>query len=154
MQAIQQLYLTLYERIDPWLLQVPEQEKDRIFQDMVNDIKNGYALALEKNGVVFYFVPENEWLYRMHLFSKAENISLAIEGGKHLTNRVFDLMPKLQKIYGITPLKSLVRVSEKFGWKHEGTLKESFMTKDGTLKDQYVFGVSRNENNTWRNKYV
>lgn len=133
-------------------MQVPHQQKDHIFQDMVHDLENGYSLALERNGVVFYFVPENEWLYRMHLFSKAQDLKLAIEGSLYLTNQIFDLMPKLQKVYGITPHKGLLRVSEKYGWKYEGILTQSFMTSDGALKDQYIFGVTRSENIIWRTK--
>lgn len=147
-----EIYNTLYTRVDPWIMQTPQIQKDHIFQGMVSDLETGYSLALEKDGVVFYFVPENEWFYRMHLFSTTDSVTKGIAAGNYLTSQIFDLMPKLQKVYGITPLKSLIRVSEKFGWKHEGTIVESFMTKEGVLKDQYVFGVTKKENEIWRTK--
>lgn len=152
MQYRKEVYTTLYKRVDPWIMQAPEQSKDNLFQVMVKDLEDGYTLAFENNNVVFYVEPENKWLCRIHIFSDATSPIKAIEGGVKNTNQIFDSMLSIQKIYGITPLKSLIRISEKFGWKHEGTLKDSFMQKDGTLKDQYVFGVTRNENKIWRNK--
>jgi hypothetical protein len=152
MPVKKEIYNILYNRIDPWIMQAPDQSKDHLFQIMVNDLEDGFTLAFENEGMVFYVEPENKWMCRVHIFSLADNPVKMIKGSILNTNQIFDMMTSVQKIYGITPLKSIIRVSEKVGWKHEGTLKDSFMQKDGTLKDQYVFGVTRNENKIWRNK--
>jgi hypothetical protein len=147
-----EVYEILYQRIDPWIMQAPDQSKDVLFQVMVKDLEDGYTLAFENHGMIFYVEPENIWLCRLHIFSDAKTPIKMLKGVVENTNQIFDNMKTVKKLYGITPLKSIVKVSEKVGWKHEGTLKDSFMQKDGTLKDQYVFGVTRNENEIWRNK--
>lgn len=144
-------YQSLYEKIDPWMLQVPGKTKDQIFQDMVIDIESKKSFPFEKDGVIFYIIPETKWLYRLHLFSTAKAYKAGINAGKFLTNFIFD-NTSVEKLYGITPLTSLLKASTKFGWVHEGTLKNSFMNEEHILKDQYVFGVTRNENKIWRNK--
>ena len=151
MLVTENAYRTIYEKIDAWSLQVPGKTKDEIYQDMLDDITYQKAFPFEKDGVVFYIVPETRWLYRLHLFSTAKSYNICIDAGKFLTNFIFD-NTSVEKLYGITPLTSLIKVSKKFGWVHEGTLKSSFMSKEQILKDQYLFGVTRNENKIWRNK--
>jgi hypothetical protein len=141
----------LYEQIDPWIFQVPTKTKDEIFNDIVDNIKGGKAIPLEKDGFILYVVPENNWLARIHMFSKTGNHIVSIKAFEKLTNLIFD-NSKVQKLYGINPFKTMIKLSEKIGWKHEGTLSKSFMTKEGELKDQYIFGVTREQNNKWRTK--
>lgn len=141
----------IYEQIDPWVFQSPEKTKDEIFSDIVDDIKNGRSIPLEKDGFIFYIVPETRWLARVHMFAKNSNAIDSLKASIFLTNLVFD-NSKVNKLYGITPLKSMIKVSERVGWKHEGTLSKSFMTKEGNIKDQYIFGITREENQKWRNK--
>lgn len=146
-----QTYKCLYEKIDPWSLQVPEKTKSEIFQNMVEAIETQQAFPFEKDGVIFYIVPETRWLYRLHIFSTAKSYKTVINAGNFLTNFIFD-NTSTEKLYGITPLKSLLKVSKKFGWTHEGTIKNSFMDKSHILKDQYVFGITKLENEIWRTK--
>lgn len=141
----------IYEQIDPWIFQAPEKTKDEIFNEMVDDIRSGKSLPLEKDGFIFYLVPETKWLARVHMFAKNSKPIDSLKASIFLTNLIFD-NSKVDKLYGITPLKAMIKVSEKIGWKHEGGLTKSFMTKDGELKDQYIFGVTRTENKQWRTK--
>lgn len=141
----------IYEQIDPWTFQSPEKTKDEIFETILYDIKHGRSIPLEKDGFIYYVVPETKWLARVHMFSKSNNAILALKASMFLTNFIFD-NTKVNKLYGITPLKSMLKVSERVGWKHEGTLTQSFMTENGDYKDQYIFGVTRKQNEEWRNK--
>jgi hypothetical protein len=141
----------IYEQIDPWIFQAPEKTKDEIFNEIIVDIKTGKSLPLEKDGFVFYLIPETKWLARVHMFAKNNNAIDSLKASIFLTNLIFN-NSKVAKLYGITPLKSMVKVSERVGWKHEGVLSNSFMTKEGDLKDQYIFGITRQQNNEWRNK--
>ena len=141
----------IYEQIDPWIFQSPEKTKDEIFEDILYDIKNGRAIPIEKDGFIFYIVPETKWLARVHMFSKAKDAMAALNSSIFLTNFIFD-STKINKLYGITSLSSMLKVSERVGWKHEGTLTQSFMTENGDFKDQYIFGVTRKQNEEWRNK--
>jgi hypothetical protein len=83
------------------------------------------------------------------MFAKNNSPIKSLKAGIFLTDLIFN-NSKVMKLYGITPLKSMVKVSERIGWKHEGTITKSFMTKEGDLKDQYVFGITREENKQWR----
>jgi hypothetical protein len=139
----------IYEQIDPWIFQAPEKTKDDIFVDIEQDIKSGKSLPLEKDGFILYIVPETKWLARVHMFAKNNSPIKSLKAGIFLTDLIFN-NSKVMKLYGITPLKSMVKVSERIGWKHEGTITKSFMTKEGDLKDQYVFGITREENKQWR----
>lgn len=139
----------IYEQIDPWIFQSPDKTKDEIFNDILEDIKAGKSLPLEKDGFILYLVPETKWLVRVHMFAKSKNPIDSLKASIFLTDLIFD-NSKVMKLYGITALKSMVKVSERIGWKHEGTITKSFMTKEGNLKDQYVFGITRNENEIWR----
>jgi hypothetical protein len=141
----------IYEQIDPWTFQSPEKNKDEIFNEIVNDIREGRSLPLEKDSFIFYIVPETKWLARIHMFSKSINHITSINACGFLTNLVFD-NSKVEKLYGINPFKTMTKISEKIGWKHEGTLEKSFMTKEGNLKDQYIFGITREQNKQWRTK--
>lgn len=141
----------IYEQIDPWVFQSPEKTKDEIFNEIVSDIRIGRSLPLEKDGFILYIVPETKWLARIHMFSKTSNHIISLKSFEFLTNLIFD-SSKVQKLYGINHFKTAVKLSEKVGWKHEGTLSKSFMTKEGNLKDQYIFGITREENQKWRNK--
>lgn len=141
----------IYEQIDPWTFQSPEKTKDQIFNEIVEDIRSGRSLPLEKDGFILYIVPETKWLARVHMFSKSRNHITSINAVGFLTNLIFD-NSKVEKLYGINHFKTVVKISEKIGWKHEGTLTKSFMTKEGNLKDQYIFGITRQQNNDWRNK--
>jgi hypothetical protein len=139
----------IYDQIDPWIFQAPEKTKDDIFGDIEQDIKSGKSLPLEKDGFILYIVPETKWLARVHMFAKSSNHIKSLHSGIFLTDLIFN-NSKVMKLYGITPLKSMIKVSERIGWKHEGTITKSFMTKEGDLKDQYVFGITREENKQWR----
>lgn len=141
----------IYEQIDPWIFQSPEKTKDDIFGEIELDIKLGKSLPLEKDGFIFYIVPETKWLARVHMFAKNDSPIKSLKASVFLTNLIFD-NSKVMKLYGITSLKSMIKVSERIGWKHEGTITESFMTKEGNLKDQYVFGITREQNKQWRTK--
>jgi hypothetical protein len=85
------------------------------------------------------------------MFAKNNNAIDSLKASIFLTNLIFD-NSKVVKLYGITPLQSMVKVSKRVGWKHEGVLSNSFMTKEGDIKDQYIFGITRQQNNEWRNK--
>lgn len=139
----------IYEQIDPWIFQSPEKTKDDIFNEIEIDIKSGRSLPLEKDGFIFYIVPETKWLARVHMFAKSTNPIKSLNASIFLTDLIFN-NSKVMKLYGITSLKSMLKVSEKIGWKHEGTITKSFMTKEGDLKDQYIFGITREENEKWR----
>lgn len=139
----------IYEQIDPWIFQSPEKTKDDIFSEIEIDIKSGRSLPLEKDGFIFYIVPETKWLARVHMFAKSTNPIKSLNASIFLTDLIFN-NSKVMKLYGITSLKSMLKVSEKIGWKHEGTITKSFMTKEGDLKDQYIFGITREENEKWR----
>jgi hypothetical protein len=141
----------IYEQIDPWIFQSPEKSKDQIFNEIELDIKSGKSLPLEKDGFIFYLVPETKWLARVHMFAKNDNPIKSLQASVFLTDLIFD-NSKVMKLYGITSLKPMLKVSERIGWKHEGTITKSFMTKEGNLKDQYVFGITREENKQWRIK--
>lgn len=141
----------IYEQIDPWIFQSPEKTKDDIFGEIELDIKLGKSLPLEKDGFIFYIVPETKWLARVHMFAKNDSPIKSLKASVFLTNLIFD-NSKVMKLYGITSLKSMIKVSERIGWKHEGTITESFMTKEGNLKDQYIFGITREQNKQWRTK--
>ncbi len=139
----------IYEQIDPWTFQSPEKTKDEIFNEIELDIKNGKSLPLEKDGFIFYLVPETKWLARVHMFAKNDNPIKSLKASVFLTDLIFD-NSKVMKLYGITSLKSMIKVSERIGWKHEGKITKSFMTKEGNLEDQYIFGITREENKQWR----
>lgn len=139
----------IYEQIDPWIFQSPEKTKDEIFNEIVDDIRNGRSIPLEKDGFILYLVPETRWLARVHMFAKTESAVTSLNAFTFLTNLIFD-SSKVEKLYGINHFKKVIKISEKIGWKHEGTLTKSFMTKNGDLKDQYIFGITREENKQWR----
>jgi hypothetical protein len=141
----------IYEQIDPWVFQSPEKSKDEIFNEMLDDIRSGRSLPLEKDGFILYIVPETKWLARVHMFSKAGNFYTSLRACEFLTNLIFD-NSKVEKLYGINHFKTVVKISERIGWKHEGNLSKSFMTKDGDLIDQYIFGITRQQNQEWRTK--
>ena len=141
----------IYEQIDPWIFQSPEKTKDEIFGEIELDIKTGRSLPLEKDGFIFYVVPETKWLARVHIFAKNNSPIKSLKASVFLTDLIFD-NSKVMKLYGITSLKSMIKVSERIGWKHEGKITKSFMTKEGNLEDQYIFGITREENKQWRNK--
>lgn len=141
----------IYEQLDPWTFQAPDKTKDEIFNNIIEDIKTGKSLPLEKDGFIMYLVPETKWLARVHMFAKNNNYIDSLKASIFLTDLIFS-NSKVSKLYGITSLKSMIKVSERVGWKHEGILSSSFMTKEGDLKDQYIFGVTRDENKKWRTK--
>lgn len=141
----------IYEQIDPWVFQSPEKTKDEIFSGILDDIRNARSMPLEKDGFILYIVPETKWLARVHMFAKTSNYAVSLKAFEFLTNLIFD-NSKVEKLYGINHFKTAVKISERVGWKHEGTLTKSFMTKEGNLKDQYIFGITREQNQEWRNK--
>lgn len=143
----------LYEQIDPWMLQTPDATKDQIFNTMINDVANGVAYPFEKNGLIFYTIPESKWLFRLHLFSKTGTSILdKYDAGNYLTNYLFDNFSDLHKIYGINPFYGFKRVVTRIGWRQEGMLIKSHMSEDGELKDQYIWSITREENENHRIK--
>lgn len=141
----------IYEQIDPWTFQSPEKTKDEIFNEILDDIRSGRSIPLEKDSFILYIVPETRWLARVHMFSKSENHVKSMQAFQFLTNLVFD-NSKVQKLYGINHFKIVTKIVPKIGWKNEGILSKSFMTKEGNLIDQYIFGVTREQNQQWRTK--
>lgn len=135
----------IYNKLDPWLMEDPTKTKDQIFKCIVDDIKARVAFPIEKNGMVFYLMPETKQRARLHLFSDTHDIKTTIESAKWLTSFAFCNIKSLEKMYGITPHKKFLRVIHKFGWKHEGILTHSFYSKSGIMKDQIIFGVSRSD---------
>jgi len=153
MEITEQTLEILYDQIDPWMLQTPDSSKDQIFNGMINDIKNGVAYPFEKNGLIFYTIPETKWLYRLHLFSKTSpSITEKYEAANYLTNYLFHNFSDLHKIYGVNPFKSFKRVVSRTGWRQEGMLSNSHMTEKNALKDQYIWSITREENENYNRK--
>jgi hypothetical protein len=139
------IYDILYEKIDPWTAQCPHKTKDQIFETMLSDMDKNLAFPAEKDGMIFYIMPETPWLARLHLYSATKTVKQTISAGKYLTSFMFDSIKTLEKIYGITPHQKFVRVAHKFGWRQEGVLSRSYLTRDEKLVDQYMFGITRPE---------
>jgi hypothetical protein len=135
----------IYKKLDPWTMEDPESSKDKIFAGILQDIKNGIAFPFERNGMVFYVMPETKFRARLHLFSDTRDFRTSVSTAKELTRFMFGSIKSLQKIYGITPHQKMIRVAKKIGWNHEGTLSRAYYSKSGEMTDQYVFGVTRNE---------
>jgi hypothetical protein len=135
----------IYNKLDPWSFENPDKTKDQLFAEILSDIKTKQSFPIEKDGMVFYVMPETDQRARLHLFSETRNVKTSIESAKWLTNFLFCHINSLEKLYGITPHKKFIRVINKFHWKHEGTLTHSHLSKSGKMKDQYVFGVTKHE---------
>lgn len=143
----------LYEKIDPWMLQTPDNKKHDLFQGMLADIKNGNAFPFFKGNIIFYMIPETKWLFRTHIFGKHNGSFIeTYENAEYLTDYLFDRFSDLKKIYGITPHKGMKKVAPKIGWKNEGTLTQSHMKQNGEMIDQYIFAITREENKNFRLK--
>jgi hypothetical protein len=135
----------IYKKLDPWSMETPQKTKDQIFNEILIEIDTKQAFPIEKDGMVFYVMPETPQRARLHLFSDTKDPGTAICSAKWLTNFIFCNINSLEKLYGITPHKKFLRVVQKFGWKHEGTITHSHLTRLNEMKDQYVFGISRLE---------
>jgi len=135
----------IYNKLDPWSFENPDKTKDQLFAEILADIKAKHAFPIEKDRLVFYVMPETQQRARLHLFADTRNTKKAIQSAKWLTNFLFCNIVSLEKIYGITPHKKLLRTIHLFGWKHEGTLTHSHLSETGKMEDQFVFGVTRHE---------
>lgn len=133
----------IYKKLDPWSMETPEKTKDQIFAEMLKEIDNRVAFPIEKNGMVFYVMPETNQRARLHLFSDTKDVKTAIQSAKWLTNFLFCNINSLEKLYGITPHHKFLRIISRVGWFYEGTITHSHFTRDGQMRDQYVFGVTR-----------
>lgn len=138
----------IYKKLDPWSMETPEKTKDQIFAEMLKEINDRIAFPIEKNGMVFYVMPETKQRARLHLFSDTRDVKTSIQSAKWLTNFLFCNINSLEKLYGITPHQKFLRIIPRVGWFYEGTITHSHFTKDGQMKDQYVFGVTRHQNNS------
>ena len=128
----------------------PNETKEQIFTGMKHDIDNHLAFPFEHNGTMFYLKPDNLWVYRVHMFSQTKSLRKTIENANFITNHLFDTIPQVQKLYGINPFKAFGRVVAKAGWTPEGHLSKSLMTEEGKMIDQYIYGISRDENELHR----
>ncbi len=135
----------IYNKLDPWSFENPTKTKDQLFAEILGDIKAKQSFPIEKDGMVFYVMPETSQRARLHLFSETRNVKTSIESAKWLTNFLFCNINSLEKLYGISPHTKFLQTIHKFGWKHEGTLTHSYLSKTGNMKDQYVFGVTKHE---------
>lgn len=133
----------IYKKLDPWSMETPEKTKDQIFSEMLKEIDDRIAFPIEKNGLVFYVMPETKERARLHVFSDTKSPGTVIRSAKWLTNFLFSNINSLEKIYGITPHQKFIPIINKFGWFYEGTITHSHLDKSGLMKDQYVFGVTR-----------
>lgn len=139
------IYSIIHDKIDPWIMQCPHKSKDDIFVDMLKDMENNMSFPLEKDDMVFYMMPETPWLAKLHVFSNTKTATQAIKSARFLTAYMFDNVKTLNKIYGITPHQKFLRMIHKIGWKQEGVLSKSYLTENGDMVDQYIFGVTREE---------
>lgn len=135
----------IYETLDPWTMEDPTSSKDQIFSGLIQDVKDGIAFPFERNDMVFYVMPETKYRARLHLFSQTKDAGTTVKTGRELTKYMFDNIKPLQKIYGITPHQKMILVAKRIGWKHEGTLHGSYYSMSGEMKDQYLFGVTRQD---------
>lgn len=135
----------IYKKLDPWSFENPDKTKDQLFEEILDDIKAKVSFPIEKNGMVFYVMPETQQRARLHLFSDTYSVKTSIESAKWLTNFLFTKINSLEKLYGITPHSKFLRTIHRFGWKHEGTLTHSHLSKSGKMVDQYVFGVTKHD---------
>ena len=108
-------------------------------------MENNQCFPLEKDDMVFYMMPETPWLAKLHVFSNTKTATQAIKSARYLTSYMFDNVKTLKKIYGITPHKKFVRMIGKIGWVQEGVLSKSYLTEEGEMVDQYIFGITKEE---------
>lgn len=144
------IYELIYKSIDPWVWQMPHLTKDEIFIGMQYDIEHHIAFPFEYNKTMFYIKPENKWLYRIHMYSDTKSLKTTIQNTNIITNHLFDTCPDLYKLYGINPFKAYSRVISKAGWNLEGILSKSMMTNEQLLIDQYIYGITREQNTKFR----
>ncbi len=135
----------IYNKLDPWSFENPTKTKEQLFTEILGDIKAKVSFPVEKDGMVFYVMPETAQRARLHLFSETKTPKATIESAKWLTNFLFCNINSLEKLYGISPHPKFPQTIHKFGWKHEGTITHSHLSKSGKMKDQYVFGVTKHE---------
>ena len=135
----------IYKKLDPWSFENPGKTKEQLFTEILGDIKAKVSFPIEKDSMVFYVMPETPQRARLHLFSDTRNAKETIASAKWLTNFLFCNINSLEKLYGISPHPKFPQTIHKFGWKHEGTLTHSHLSKSGKMKDQYVFGVTKHD---------
>jgi hypothetical protein len=135
----------IYRNIDPWTMEDHESSKDKIFAGIMQDIKDGISFPFEKDGMVFYVMPETKFRAKLHLFSETKDVKTTLQSARDLTAFMFDNIASLEKIYGITPHLKMIKVANRVGWKQEGLLKDSFYSKSGAMKNQYIFGITRKD---------
>lgn len=115
--------------------------KKQVFDNVVYLMENPYTIVKEKYGFVMLYVPENPYLYKVHLFSDCKLYEV-VKAAREITIEIFNETNAI-KLYGITSSKSIVHGSSRSGWKLEGTLTKSYICADGSLKDQYIMAACR-----------
>jgi hypothetical protein len=82
----------IYKKLDPWSMETPEKTKDQIFAEMLKEIDARIAFPIEKDGMVFYVMPETKQRARLHVFSDTKDPITTIRSAKWLTNFLFSVI--------------------------------------------------------------
>jgi hypothetical protein len=124
---------------------------DSIFSGIIEEIQTNEAVAIEDNGLVFLVKPETKHVARMHIFGETKNLKQFLISAVNITKYVFD-NANINKMYGMSADKRFVSAGKRTCWKQQGVLADSYLDENGIYKDQYIFGVSREELNEYLRK--
>jgi len=124
---------------NPDALQCYSMNNEQILNVYKDILVNRKMLYEYEDGLLFLFQPFSNYMCQIHLFSTSQ--TQFVTNAKKLTSKLFSKHPFL-KIFGITSNKRFIKVShEKTGWKHEGTLTNSSLNREGQFQDQYILSA-------------
>lgn len=140
---ISKILRIVQNNLDQEALQCYSMSPEQMFELYKQTLMNDSAIVVEHGGYVIWGNLESTYVLRIHIFSDQKNFGV-VNSLRILTTQLFEKYPFI-KIYGVTPNKGFVRMSQRAGWKPDGKLSKSFITGKGDIIDQYVLSAYRED---------
>lgn len=128
--------------IDPWTVQCPWLSPEQIKAQLDAQVDSGVARWFwSADGMTGWFVRHcTTQVADVHLFSSSA----------HLVRNCLEIQSRIwaESNYGKlemrTHLKGVAKLAKRIGWVHEGTRIASFQMPDGSIANEYLYGVIKN----------
>lgn len=136
----------IWNNLDTTIVQQPSYSKEEVFNSLYREWQLGeiQILGSSKYKGVAVLRPESEFVIDVHIFSDSENQWDVVKGFRNIANWIWSNTPYI-KIEMRTHLTKVCALAKRLGFKEEGVRKRSFVTNNGTIIDEYEYGLVKPE---------
>lgn len=132
----------ILDTIDPWNAQEPSMTKEEMVHALEVEHEEGDLLFIgsQKANLVIMARYVTPWVASCHVFGKNKDGFALVRAAKKSCQFLFDKIG-FHKLEAKMHDRKEIILTERCGWKREGTHPDAIKQEDGTFTEEYSYGI-------------